>query len=110
MKPDPRPDGTDKDQFPPYLVWWLVALCALPSILSFAGVDFGFADRVPDLAAMARMSPLARIDSIRYCVQGSFLHNLLEWTAVCLAVITAFMTFVHFNLTRTLVAPMIGVA
>jgi signal transduction histidine kinase/ActR/RegA family two-component response regulator len=110
MKPDPRPDGTDKDQFPPYLVWWLVAVCVLPSILSLAGVDFGLADHAPDLAALARMSPLERIDAIRYCLQGSFLHNLLEWTAVCLAVLTAFMTFVHFNLTKTLVAPMIGVA
>jgi signal transduction histidine kinase/ActR/RegA family two-component response regulator len=110
MEPDPRPEGTDKDQFPPYLVWWLVALCALPSILSLLGVDFGFPDHAPDLAALARMPPLARIDSIRSCVQGSFLHNLLEWTAVCLAMLTALITFVHFNLTRTLVAPMIGVA
>ena len=110
MKRDARAAGAEQHQFPDYLVWWLAALCALPSLLAFAGVNFGFPDRVPDLALLARLSTLARIDALRYCLQGSFLHNLLEWTAVCLAVSTALISFVHFDLTRTLVAPMIGAA
>jgi signal transduction histidine kinase/ActR/RegA family two-component response regulator len=101
---------TEKNQFPNHLVWCLAALCALPTILSLAGMDFGLPDHAPDPAALAQMSPLARIDSLRYSLQGSFLHNLLEWTAVCLAVLTALITFVHFDLTRTMVAPIIGAA
>jgi signal transduction histidine kinase/ActR/RegA family two-component response regulator len=110
MKRDARSAGTEQHQFPKHLLWCLAALCALPSLLTFAGVDFGFPDRVPDLAALARLSPLARIDALRFCLQGSFLHTILEWTAVCLAVLTALISFVYFDLTRTLVAPMIGVA
>lgn len=105
------PADIDNDQrFPSYLVWCVVALCALPSVLSFAGVNFALPDRAPDLAALSRMSPLARIDSLRYCLQGSFLHNLLEWTAVCLAVATAIIAFIQFGLTKTILAPVIGAA
>src|ERR1017187_5751830 len=111
VRPDPQPAGIEKDQrFPNHLVWCLVALCALPSILSLAGVDFGWPDHAPDPVALSRMSPLARIDSLRYCLQGSFLHNLLEWTAVCLAVLTALIAFIQFGLTRTMLAPVIGAA
>jgi len=78
--------------------------------MSVAGVDFGWPDRAPDLGALSQLAPAARIDALRYCLQGSFLHNLLEWTAVCLAVLTALIAFIHFALTRTLLAPMIGAA
>ena len=111
MRPYAQPAGAEKDQqFPHHLVWGLVALCALPSILSLAGVDFGWPDHAPDPAALSRMSPLARVDWLRYCLQGSFLHNLLEWTAVCLAVLTALITFIHFDLTRNMLTPVIGAA
>jgi hypothetical protein len=67
--------------------------------MSVAGVDFGWPDRAPDLVALSQRAPAARIDALRYCLQGSFLHNLLEWTAVCLAVLTALIAFIHFALT-----------
>jgi len=103
--------GSAEDQrLPDHLVWCVVALCALPSILSFGGVSFGLPDYAPDLGALSRLAPAARIDSLRYCLQGSFLHNLLEWTAVCLAVLTALLAFIHFRLTRTMLAPVIGTA
>jgi signal transduction histidine kinase len=110
MKRDARAAGAEQHQFPKYFVWCLAVLCALPSLLTFAGVNFGFPDRVPDLASLTQLSPLARIDALRHCLQGSFLHTILEWTAVCVAVLTALISFVYFDLTRTLVAPMIGVA
>jgi signal transduction histidine kinase/ActR/RegA family two-component response regulator len=102
--------GTEEDQFPAYFVWCLIALCALPATLSMVGVDFSSLDHSPNLVEFAKMSTTDRIDSLRYCLQGSFLHNLLEWTAVCLAVLTALITFVNFNLTRTMVTPVIGAA
>jgi hypothetical protein len=103
--------GSAEDQrLPNHLVWCVVALCALPSILSFGGVDFGWPDYAPDLGALSRLAPAARIDSLRYCLQGSFLHNLLEWTAVCLAVLTELFSFIHFRLTGTMLAPVIGAA
>ena len=106
-----QPGGIERDQrLPTHLVWCVVALCALPPIMSVAGVDFGWPDRAPDLVALSQLAPAARIDALRYCLQGSFLHNLLEWTAVCLAVLTALIAFIHFALTRTLLAPMIGAA
>jgi hypothetical protein len=106
-----QPAGIGMDQrLPDYLVWCVVALCALPVILSSAGVDFGWPDYAPDLGALSRLPPAARIDSLRYCLQGSFLHNLLEWTAVCLAVLTALIAFIHFRLTKTMLAPVIGAA
>jgi signal transduction histidine kinase/ActR/RegA family two-component response regulator len=110
MRRTAPPPSMETGQFPKQFVWWLMALCALPSILTLVGVDFGFPDREPDLAALGPMSSIARIDAIRYCLRGSFLHNLLEWTAVCLAVLTAILAFVHFHLTRSRLSPMIGAA
>jgi signal transduction histidine kinase len=111
VQPHVQPAGIGKDQrFPNHLVWCVVALCALPLILRLAGVDFGWPDYAPDLGALSRLAPAARIDSLRYCLQGSFLHNLLEWTAVCLAVLTALLTFIHFRVSRTMLAPVIGAA
>ena len=109
--PNAPPAGIEEDQrLPDHLVWCVVALCVLPSLLSLAGVEFGLPDRAPDLGALSRLAPPERIDALRYCLQGSFLHNLLEWTAVCLAVLTALLAFIHFRLTGTMVAPMIGAA
>ena len=111
MQPHVQPAGIGKDQrLPHHLVWCVVALCALPLILRLAGVDFGWPDYAPDLDALSRLAPAARIDSLRYCLQGSFLHNLLEWTAVCLAVLTALLTFIHFRVSGTMLAPVIGAA
>ena len=111
MQPHVQPASIGKDQrLPNHLVLCVVALCALPLILRLAGVDFGWPDYAPDLGALSRLAPAARIDSLRYCLQGSFLHNLLEWTAVCLAVLTALIAFIHFRLTRTMLAPVIGAA
>ena len=50
----------------------------------------GITDRAPDPGALSQLAPAARIDALRYCLQGSFLHNLLEWTAVCLAVLSLY--------------------
>jgi hypothetical protein len=88
----------------------VVVLCAFPFILSSAGVDFGWPDYAPDLGELSRLVPAAHIHSLRYCLQGSFLHNLLERTAVCLAVLTALLAFIHFRLTGTMLAPIIGPA
>ena len=56
-----RSAGTGEDQrLPNQLVWCVVALCALPSILSFGGVSFGLPDYAPDLGALSRLAPAAK--------------------------------------------------
>jgi signal transduction histidine kinase/ActR/RegA family two-component response regulator len=95
---------------PSALVWCLVALSVAPGLLILAGVDFGSPAHSVDLVALSRMSPTARGAELHLVVQGSFVHNLLEWTAVCLAAFTAILAFFHFGLTRNLLTPVIGVA
>src|ERR1019366_8273903 len=70
-----QPAGIERDQrLPTHLAWCVVALCALPPIMSVAGVDFGWPDRAPNLVALSQLAPAARIDALRYCPQGRFLH------------------------------------
>src|SRR5450432_3580403 len=82
----------NNQRLPDQLVWCLVAVSVLPFALSLAGVEF------------------ARIEQLHIWLLGSFLHNLLEWTAVCLAVPTALIAFIQFGLTKTTLTPFIGAA
>jgi signal transduction histidine kinase/ActR/RegA family two-component response regulator len=101
---------SSQQRLPEALVWAVVALSVAPFLLGLAGVDFGSPLRVPDPAALTRLSPMAQLVELNRALEGAYLHNLLEWTAVCLASMTAIIAFFHFGRTRDLVTPVIGAA
>ena len=41
---------------------------------------------------------------------AAFVHTILEWSAVCIAIFTVFLAFIHFSLKRDVTTPVIGVA
>jgi signal transduction histidine kinase/ActR/RegA family two-component response regulator len=84
-------------------------LSAAPFLLGLAGVDFGSAHPL-DPEALSRIAPAERMAALNRSLQDAFLHNLLEWTAVCLAAITAIIAFFHFGRTRDSLTPVIGAA
>jgi len=97
-------------RLPGALVWCLVALSVAPGLLALAGVDFGSPAPRPDVSALLAMSQAEQLAELHRVLQASFVHDLLEWAAVCLAAFTAILAFFHFGLTRNLLTPVIGVA
>jgi len=77
---------------PPPLAWAIVVGCVLPSLLILFGFDLG-TDVGPDQKAL----------------RGTFIHTLSEWTAVCVAGMTALLALLHFRNTRNPITPVLFV-
>ncbi len=45
-----------------------------------------------------------------YALSGALHHALLEWSAVCIAVIATIFSFVHYRVKRDITVPIIGIA
>jgi len=101
-------NNTFKDtQFPAKVVWAIFGICLLPFGLNLLGVDFG-SRMVPfDLDGLL---PQQAVDVLHQTLRGSFTHTLLEWTAFLIAVFTALLAFIHFNIKRDITTPIIGLA
>ena len=50
------------------------------------------------------------MDLVITCLRGTLVHNLMEWTAVCLALLTSLIAFTHFAMTKKLLSPILGAA
>ena len=90
---------------PPLLAWGIVFVCVLPSLLILLGVDLGtpLGRRVLLEASGERILPFGM-------VRGSILHTLMEWTAVCVAGMTAFLALLHYRNTSNPITPVLFVA
>ncbi len=75
---------------PTWLIWSVGAVCALPLLLHLIGVES---------ASSAAGDATATVT-----------HVLLDWTAVCAAIMTAALAFIHFRITRDVTTPVIGMA
>ena len=82
----------------------VIGLCVLPLLLNLFGLDF---DLRVDAAAVAASDNL---DGMLRLLAGTYVHTLLEWTATVLAFVAAVLAFAHFQMTRDVVTPIIGVA
>jgi signal transduction histidine kinase/ActR/RegA family two-component response regulator len=97
-------------RLPDALVWAVAILSVAPFLLGLAGVNFGSPLHRLDPMAFGRLGPAAQFAELNRGLQGAYLHNLLEWTAVCLAAMTAIIAFFHFGRTRDRLTPVIGAA
>jgi PAS domain S-box-containing protein len=74
--------ATDKRHLPRGLIWTILVLSFLPLILSSVGVDFS-AGRDGEAGAED--------------LEGRVVHNLMEWTAVCVAAFTTILSFLYIR-------------
>ncbi len=88
----------------------LIVFCAFPALLLLFGVSFD-TTLVADPDTLAVQTPnLSELDLAHQWLRGSFIHTILEWTAVCAAAFVGFLTLVQYRLSREISLPIIGLA
>ena len=97
-------------KLPTSIVAGVIAVCVIPIILTLLGVDFGSRPVPSRPPATSGMQGVALADALHQALAGSFTHTLLEWTAFCVALLTAFLALLHFRIRRDVTTPVIGVA
>ncbi|MGF1734881.1 response regulator [Photobacterium satsumensis] len=95
---------------PPHFLWAIISISILPFLLHIAGVDFSSNYASLDVARVEGLSSPEIRDYLFYVLSGSIIHTLLEWTSICIAVVTVVLAFVHFQIKKDVVTPIIGVA
>lgn len=95
---------------PKLLVSAVIALCVLPSVLTLLGFDFGSSPVPSKPGTISTMQADELTDALHRALSGSFTHALLEWTAFCIAFLTALLARLHFRIRRDVTTPIIGMA
>lgn len=89
----------------------LVAVaCVLPLALKLLGVDLGFEPPPQDGATLALRQGQELVDALHRALRGSFVHLLLDWTAVLLALVTGVLAMGHYRMRRDAVTAVVGMA
>ncbi len=92
------------------VAWVVVALCGLPLLLGQLGIQFDSPPNYLDWNATAPLGASQRAHAAYESLAAAFVHTILEWSAVCIAIFTVFLAFIHFSLKRDVTTPVIGVA
>lgn len=95
---------------PQVLTWSVVAICLVPLLLNWVGVDFATHEDNFDIHGDTRYTPVEVVDVIHHALRGSFVHTILECGAFIAAFFTVVLTFVSFHIKREVATPIIGVA
>ncbi|MEI6894757.1 MAG: response regulator [Colwellia sp.] len=82
----------------------VILLCFLPSLLNLFGVDFSLSKISLPLNKPFEASQLS------YAFAGAIFHAILEWSAVIIALLTFFLTLVHYRVRGDIAIPIIGLA
>jgi len=78
------------------VIWVIIAVCITPMILNVFGFSFGSAQTFVDLNDIPALAQDELADAIFSSLSGAFVHTLLEWTAFCVALLTASSTTRQF--------------
>ncbi|RED92295.1 sensor histidine kinase [Marinoscillum furvescens] len=92
------------------IVTTTLLISALPFLLQLTGVDFGSHAPLVDLEAVKTYSVADWTELAMTLVKGAFIHFLLEWSGVIVAIVTAIMALVQYRITGNLATPIIGMA
>ncbi len=86
----------------------IFVLCSVPFLFNLLGIDFSSQNLTltPDMFSHG----LIKVDLLFQALSGALHHALLEWTAVCIAVIAALTSFLHYSIRRDVTVPIIGMA
>ena len=105
-----KQEGPVQKSFLAYVV--IIIACAAPTLLNWAGFDFGSPNLGFDIEEIAswKLSYPALEDEMFYALTGGLQHALLEWSAVSLAIVVGLLSFVHYRINQDVMVPIIGVA
>ncbi|NQY74936.1 MAG: GHKL domain-containing protein [Candidatus Margulisbacteria bacterium] len=78
----------------------VIAICVLPVILNFFGVDFGVTPQPLTLDKEAAFNSFS----------GSYIHTILEWSAFTIAILTVLLAFSRFVIKNDVATPVIVIA
>lgn len=95
-------------KLPKSFILSIVLISCLPLALNLLGVDFGLKPELPD-ASILSQDPLTLANRLHQSLAGSFLHTLLEWSAVCVAIFTVVLAFAYFSIQQDVITPILGV-
>lgn len=82
-----------------------ILVSTLPFILTLFGIDFGKPINLEDLESLS-----AGQAKIIESLSGTFIHLILEWSGVIIAMATAVLAFVQYRITGNSATPIIGMA
>lgn len=92
------------------LFYAAIIICALPSILVIFGADFATPEDTINLSQALESNSDRLNDILHRSLAGSFIHTILEWSAVCVAFFTVCLSFVNYRITGEVTTPIIGIA
>ena len=89
------------------LVIALVAVSTLPAVLTLLGLDLASPAPRLDLLGTEAQDSIAEVMS---ALSGSYVHALMEWSAVCVATITVVFAWLNHRITGDRLATILGLA
>jgi len=92
------------------LLYAALIISSLPSIFIVLGADFGTPEDALNLSQVLELDTDKLTDILHRTLAGSFVHTILEWTAVCVAFFTVCLSFVNYRITGEVTTPIIGIA
>ena len=98
-------------QFPAWLLFITVFLCFVP-LLNIWGFSLESAKDHFDVHQISQwnLPETQIIDEMYYSLRGDMHHALVECSAVVVAFVCIIMAFAHYNISRDITAPILGVA
>ncbi|BBD62819.1 putative histidine kinase (plasmid) [Nostoc sp. HK-01] len=100
-----------KSKLPIQLILAICLICLLPVGLNLLGFSFTSGVKSPNLESFCGNPKFINScqEAIYQSLEGSFVHTILEWSAVCTAIFIAILAFAHFCIKGDVVTPIIGV-
>lgn len=101
-----------KEKLPDLLIVLVLYISILPSLFCIYGVDFSISSYpfVSVVDSGSNFSSYQFTNLLHKSLAGSFIHTILEWSAVCAAFFTAIFAFTHYSIKRDITTPIIGIA
>jgi len=97
-------------KLPPWIFYLVVAVCVLPFFLNLLGIDFSSRGASHKLATPFDIPQKTALEAMFATLSGAFVHTILEWSAFCTAIFTAFLALLHFKIKKDITMPIIGMA
>ena len=89
---------------PREIIFFIISACLILSALGPLGFNFGVYEFSPQTKSTLEFKERY------YFLSGEFLHIILEWSGIVIAMLTAVLSFVHYLIKRDPVAPIICLA
>lgn len=102
-----NPQG--KASLPSGVVGIIVIICLLPFFLNLLGFSFASPPPPMDQTPFLGLTGYALQDRLHQTLAGSFIHTILEWSAVATAIFTVVLAFSYFHIKEDIITPIIGV-